>query len=72
LKKQQKFIDFFQFCGGGEQRFLSKKTVLPLSAMPESLISTLYLIFLKNNLKFDVQKPCLSSLLCIFAKELRI
>ena len=37
--------------------------------MPERLISTLYLIFLTINLKFNVQKPRLPSLVCIFANK---
>ena len=54
------------------QPILSKETVLPLSAMLERLVSTLYLIFLKNNLKFNAEKLSIPSFLCIFAKELRI
>ena len=49
-----------------------KETVLPLSAMLERFVSTLYLIFLKNNLKFNAEKLSIPSFLCIFAKELRI
>ena len=54
------------------QPILSKETVLPLSAMLERLVSTLYLIFLKNNLKFNAEELSIPSFLCIFAKELRI
>ena len=54
------------------QPILSKETVLPLSAMLERLVSTLYLIFLKNNLKFNVKELSIPSFLCIFAKGLRI
>ena len=54
------------------QPILSKETVLPLSAMLERLVSTLYLIFLKNNLKFNAEELSIPSFLCIFAKKLRI
>ena len=54
------------------QPILSKETVFSLSAMLERLVSTLYLIFLKNNLKFNTEKLSIPSFLCIFAKELRI
>ncbi len=54
------------------QPILSKETVFSLSAMLERLVSTLYLIFLKNNLKFNAEKLSIPSFLCIFAKELRI
>ena len=54
------------------QPILSKENIFSLSAMLERLVSTLYLFFLKNNLKFNAEKLSVPSFLCIFAKELRI
>ena len=53
-------------------RPVNEMRLFSLSAMLERLVSTLYLIFLKNNLKFNAEELSIPSFLCIFAKELRI
>ena len=52
------------------QPILSKENIFSLSAMLERLVSTLYLVFLKNNLKFNAEKLSIPSFLCIFAKKI--
>lgn len=69
-KSSQKFGDVLGMSRGAERKW--QRTVFSLSAMLERLVSTLYLIFLKNNLKFNAEKLSIPSFLCIFAKELRI
>ena len=71
-KSSQKFGDVLGIMSRGAEKKVAKKPSFPYLRCLQRIVSTLYLIFLKNNLKFNAEKLSIPSFLCIFAKELRI